>query len=170
MKVINQILSSISLLPTFCPAQTVQDALICKGMKFRVIELDASTRTANEAAEAISCEIAQIVKSLIFYTKDESNPILVLASGINRVNEETIARILGQKISKADAHYVREVTGFVIGGVPPIGHKQKIKTFIDEDLLQYEEIWAAAGTPNAVFNLKSIDIQKLTDGEVISVI
>ncbi len=150
-------------------AQSVQDFLSKQGLIFKVIELLASTRTANEAAATIGCEVAQIVKSLIFRTKETNRPILVLASGVNRVNEKTIEKEVGEKIEKADADFTREVTGFAIGGVPPVGHKQPIDTLIDEDLLKFEELWAAAGTSNAVFSLHSSDLENLTDGKVISI-
>lgn len=150
-------------------AQSVQDALTKKGLTLKVIELPASTRTAQEAAQAIGCEVAQIVKSLIFKTAVSKQPILVLASGPNRVNEKTIAKHAGQEIEKADADFTREVTGFAIGGIPPIGHAQKIQTFIDEDLLKYKEVWAAAGTPHAVFCLESAMLEDLTDGTVIAI-
>lgn len=100
-------------------AQNVQDALSKKGLSFKVVELAASTRTANDAAATIGCEVAQIIKSLIFRTRDTHRPILVLASGVNRVNEKTIEMQLGEKITKADADFTREVTGFAIGGIPP---------------------------------------------------
>lgn len=150
-------------------AQSVQDALSKKGIEAKVVELPASTRTAEDAAKAIGCQVAQITKSLIFRTKHTSKPILVLASGINRVNEKTIARAIGEEIVKADADFTREVTGFAIGGIPPIGHKQKIDTYIDKDLLQYKELWAAAGTPNAVFSLKSSELEDLTGGTIIAI-
>lgn len=150
-------------------AQSVQDVLAEKGMKFKVVELSASTRTANDAAAALGCEVAQIVKSLIFRTQETNKPILILASGINRVNEKMIEAQMGEKIVKADADFAREVTGFAIGGVPPVGHKQHLETFIDGDLFQYEELWAAAGTPNAVFNFHSADLEVLTGGKVIAV-
>lgn len=150
-------------------AQSVQDALAEKGVEFKVVELSASTRTAQEAADTIGCEVAQIIKSLVFRTKETNKPILVLASGVNRVNEKTIEKYAGEKITKADADFTREKTGFVIGGVPPLGHKQKIETFIDEDLLKYEILWAAAGTPNAVFDLHSAELGELTNGKVISI-
>ena len=150
-------------------AQNVQDALAQKGIKFKVVELSASTRTAQEAANTIGCEVAQIVKSLLFCTKETNKPILVLASGVNRVNEKTIEKQTGEKIIKADADFTREKTGFAIGGVPPVGHKQIIETFIDEDLLKYETLWAAAGTPNAVFDLHSADLARLTNGKIVSI-
>ena len=150
-------------------AQSVQNALDQKGIQTTVIELPASTRTAQDAAQTIGCKIEQIVKSLVFKTKDGNTPIIVLASGPNRVNESMIESIIGEKITKADADFVREVTGFAIGGIPPVGHKQSIKTFIDEDLMKYEELWAAAGTPNAVFCLKNSDLQSLTNGIIVAV-
>lgn len=151
-------------------AQSVQDALAEKGLEFEVLELSSSTRTANDAAATIGCEVAQIVKTLLFRTRESKQPVLILASGVNRVNEKTIEKIIGEAIIKADADFTREVTGFAIGGVPPIGHKQKIShILIDEDLLKFEKLWAAAGTPNAVFSLHSRDLQDLIDGKVCSV-
>ena len=150
-------------------AQSVQDVLSKKGIDAKVIELPASTRTAIDAAKTIGCEVAQIVKSLIFRTKHTNKPILVLASGSNRVDEKLIAQAAGEEIVKADADFTREVTGFAIGGIPPVGHTQKIETFIDEDLLKLEELWAAAGTPNAVFNLDPAVLASLTEGKVIAI-
>lgn len=151
-------------------AQSVQDVLSKKGLTLEVLELSSSTRTANDAAATIGCEVAQIIKSLLFCSKQSKQPILILVSGINRVNEKTIEKIIGEAIIKADADFTREITGFAIGGVPPMGHKQKIKNIlIDEDLLKFEKLWAAAGTPNAVFSLHSRDIENLTDGKVCSI-
>ena len=151
-------------------AQSIQDVLSAKGMTAEVIELPSSTRTANDAAATIGCEVAQIIKSLLFRSAETSQPVLILASGVNRVNEKTIEKWLGEKIVKADADFTREATGFAIGGVPPVGHKKEIKNiFIDEDLLQFEILWAAAGTPNAVFSLQSKDIENLTGGKIISI-
>lgn len=150
-------------------AKSVQEALTRHGVHARVVELPASTRTAIDAASAIGCTVAEIVKSLIFRTKESGKAVLVLASGVNRVSEKAIQKALGEEIVKADADFVREVTGFAIGGVPPIGHKEQIQTFIDEDLLQFKEVWAAAGTPNAVFNLPSDRLVELTKGRAISI-
>lgn len=150
-------------------AQKVQDILAQKGIHFTVVELSASTRTAQEAATAIGCSVAQIVKSLLFKTKTTGEPILILASGPNRVNEKIIETYLGDQLVKADADFVRDITGFAIGGIPPVGHKQALKTFIDKNLLQFDELWAAAGTPHAVFKLKAADLQPLTNGTVVSV-
>lgn len=151
-------------------AQSVQDILADMGLDFKVVELSQSTRTAQEAADSIGCEVAQIAKSLIFMTKTTQRPVLVLASGVNRVNEKAIAKLIGEKITKANADQTREITGFAIGGIPPVGHQQDIELiFIDEDLLSFESLWAAAGTPNAVFNLKGKDLLTITQGKVVSV-
>jgi len=150
-------------------AQSVQNVLDQKGIKTKVLELPSSTRTAQDAANTIGCKIEQIVKSLIFKTKDTNRPILVLASGPNRVNEKMIEEVVGQIIIKADADFTREVTGFAIGGIPPVGHKQFIRTLIDEDLMNFDELWAAAGTPNAVFCLNKHDLASLTNGQIIAV-
>lgn len=151
-------------------AQSVQDALAQQGIECTVVEFPASTRTAIEAAAAIGCNVAQIVKSLIFKTKETEKPVLVLASGPNRVDEKIIESFVGEKIIKADADFTREVTGFAIGGIPPIGHKQEIPfIFIDEDLLKWNDVWAAAGTPNAVFNLQIQDLLIMTRGKVIEI-
>ncbi len=150
-------------------AQRVQKSLSQRGENFKITKVPEGARTAQDAATALGCEIAQIVKSLIFCTKETRQPILVLTSGINRVNEKIISEHLGETIIKADADFTREVTGYAIGGIPPVGHKVIIRTFIDKDLLQFDELWAAAGTPHAVFNLKSAELQKLTNGTMINV-
>ncbi|MBU4227138.1 YbaK/EbsC family protein, partial [bacterium] len=118
-------------------AQKIQSVLAQFGLELTVIELTESTRTSKDAAEAIGCEIAQIAKSLIFKGKRTQKPILVVASGANRVNENKIQEYVGEEIEKAEAVFVLEHTGFVIGGVPPIGHLTYIKPFIDECLLKY---------------------------------
>lgn len=150
-------------------AQSIQEALASKGLECNVLVLSESTRTASDAALTIGCNVAQIVKSLIFKTKHTGKPVLILASGANRVKEKVIESHVGEKITKADADFTREVTGFAIGGIPPMGHKQIIAhIFIDEDLLKFDNVWAAAGTPNAVFNLQSKNLLELTAGKVIS--
>lgn len=134
-----------------------------------MVEHAESTRTAQEAADRAGCELGQIVKSLIFRGKASGKPILVLTSGANRVDEKHIGSYAGETISRADADFVRAVTGYAIGGVPPIGHTEKMETYIDEDFLSYPTIWAAAGTPNAIFELKTEDLQKMTGGKVAQV-
>ena len=150
-------------------AQKIQDLLNLLGYNYTVIEHAESTRTAQEAADRAGCELGQIVKSLIFKGKETGKPILVLTSGANRVDEKRISEYAGEPIGRADADFVRAVTGFAIGGVPPVGHLQKMETYIDEDFLPYETIWAAAGTPNAIFELKTPDLQKMTAGRVVKV-
>ena len=150
-------------------AQKIQDQLKSLGYDYTVIEHAESTRTAQEAAERAGCELGQIVKSLIFQGKETGKPILVLTSGSNRVDEKRISEYAGEAIGRADADFVRTVTGFAIGGVPPIGHAQRMETYLDEDFLQYPTIWAAAGTPNAIFELKTEDLQNMTGGRVVRV-
>ena len=150
-------------------AQSVQDVLNSKHIQIKVVELPASTRTAEEAASAIGCTVSQIVKSLVFKTKSTNKPVLVLASGVNRVNEKLVSQAVGEVIAKADADFTREVTGFAIGGIPPVGHKQPIPTYIDEELMHHQEIWAAAGTPHAVFSLNPQQLILLTEGTLLSV-
>jgi prolyl-tRNA editing enzyme YbaK/EbsC (Cys-tRNA(Pro) deacylase) len=150
-------------------ARRVQQALHELGFLLEVVELPDSTRTAVEAAQAIGCQVGQIVKSLIFKTKRTGRPVLVIASGSNRVNEKVIKELIGEPLGKADAAFVRQQTGFAIGGVSPVGHIQELQTFIDQDLLQYEEIWAAAGTPHAVFCLAPDNLVNMTGGVVVHI-
>jgi prolyl-tRNA editing enzyme YbaK/EbsC (Cys-tRNA(Pro) deacylase) len=150
-------------------AQKVQDALHAAGMPYQVVELPQTTRTSQEAAQAVGCQVAQIVKSLVFKTKTSNKAILVLASGANRVDETRLKELLGEPVEKPDADFVRQKTGFVIGGVPPLAHSEKLRTYIDEDLLSFDKIWAAGGTPFAVFQLESKDLQALTGGQVVNI-
>ena len=156
-------------MPLSSSAHKVQEALNAIGIQLEVIELPDSTRTSQEAAQALGCQVGQIAKSVIFRTLISQNPILVIASGSNRVNEKIMESLIGEEIGKADADFVRLHTGFVIGGVPPLGHAEQLKTFIDQDLLQYPEIWAAAGTPHAVFRLAPSDLLRMTGAKVIRV-
>ena len=156
-------------MPLSPSAQKIQDLLHSLGYSYTVIEHAESTRTAQEAADRAGCALGQIVKSLIFKGKESGKPILVLTSGANRVDEKRISGYAGEPIGKADADFARTVTGFVIGGVPPIGHLQKMETYIDEDFLGYPTIWAAAGTPNAIFELKTADLPIMTGGKVVTV-
>ena len=146
-------------------AKKVQEFFQQKGFSFKVKEVSNSARTAQEAADSIGCSAAQIAKSLIFKDIDSGKPILIIASGINRVSTQKIESAAGLKIKKANAKFVRENTGFAIGGVPPAGHIKRLKTYLDTDLKKYDVIWAAAGTPFAVFKLKPDDLQILTDGQ-----
>jgi prolyl-tRNA editing enzyme YbaK/EbsC (Cys-tRNA(Pro) deacylase) len=157
---------SSSLSPS---AQKVQAALAARGFTLQVVELPQSTRTSAEAAAAAGCTVGQIAKSIVFRAAKSHRPVLVLTSGANRVSEGAVAALLGEPLAKADADFVRARTGFVIGGVPPVGHAESLITFIDEDLLQFAEIWAAAGTPNAVFRLTPEELVRLTEGKVAKV-
>ncbi len=150
-------------------AQKIQDLLNSLGHDYTVVEHAESTRTAQEAADRAGCALGQIVKSLVFRGKTSGKPILVLTSGANRVDEKRIAEYTGESIGRAEADFVRSVTGFAIGGIPPIGHQQKMQTYLDEDFLQYPMVWAAAGTPNAIFELKTDDLRKMTDAQVVKV-
>jgi len=150
-------------------AQKIQDLLNSLGYRYTVIEHAESTRTAQEAAIRASCELGQIVKSLIFRGITSDKPILVLTSGANRVDEKLIGEYAGEPIGRADADFVRAVTGFAIGGVPPLGHNEKMETYLDQDFQQYATIWAAAGTPNSIFEMKTEDLQKMTGGKIITV-
>jgi prolyl-tRNA editing enzyme YbaK/EbsC (Cys-tRNA(Pro) deacylase) len=153
----------------YASAKKVQDSLNSQGFQCQVVELPQITRTAREAAKAIGCRVEQIAKSLVFRRVNTNKPILVVASGSNRVNENRLGEQVSEPVEIADADYTRERTGFVIGGVPPIGHVERLETFLDEDLLQYDKIWAAAGHPHAVFRLTPSDLVKMTEGQVISI-
>lgn len=151
---------------TAASALKVQDIL---GGRFEVMEFDASTRTSAEAAAAIGCTVAQIAKSIIFRAESSGRPVLVVASGPNRVDEKKVAQLIGEPIGRADADFVREATGFAIGGVPPVGHATQPLVLIDASLQAMTVIWAAGGTPNAVFRLTPGDLVTLTGGRVADV-
>ncbi len=147
-------------------ARRVQEALAAQGFAFEVREFPDSTRTSAEAAAAIGCSVAQIAKSLVFRGAQSGKAVLIVDSGANRVDPAKAEALLGEAIKRADADFVREATGFAIGGVPPLGHDRPLVTLIDEDLLAFEEVWAAAGTPNAVFRLSPKDLGDLTGGRI----
>lgn len=150
-------------------ARKVQESLRAIGYDFTVIEFAESTRTAQEAAQRAGCALGQIVKSLIFKGTQSGKPILVLTSGANRVDERLISEYAGEPIGRAPADFVRAVTGFAIGGVPPAGHLQKMETYVDEDFLQYETVWAAAGTPNAIFELTPQALLDMSGGKAAKI-
>lgn len=150
-------------------AKRVQDVLHDKGVDCEVKEFPASTRTARDAAEAIGCQLGQIAKSIVFKAGVNEDAVLVIASGSIRINEKKIQNLVGQPVKKADAKFVREKTGFAIGGVPPVGHIEKPVIIIDETLNDFDIIWAAAGTPTAVFKLRFEQLKKITNGIVGSV-
>lgn len=145
----------------------VRAALAAAGSSAEVVELAATARTSADAAAAIGCTVAQIAKSLVFRAAS-GRPVLVIASGANRVDEAKVAAALGEAIGKADAAFVREKTGFAIGGVPPIAHDVPPHVFLDEDLAALEPIWAAAGHPHAVFRTSFAELCRLTRGRVIA--
>src|SRR5437016_4800855 len=149
-------------------AQRVQEILQNLNLPISVVEFSETTRTSQEAANAIGCDIAQIAKTLIFKKKKTQEPVCIIASGQNRVDEKKIEQYVGEAVEKPDAQYVLHYTGFAIGGVSPIGFEFSIKPFIDEDLMKYETVWAAAGTPNSVFKISSKDLVAITKGQVIS--
>jgi len=150
-------------------AQKIQDALIALGYHLIVLESEIPTRTAQQAADRVGCKLGQITKSLIFKGHISGKPILVLTSGENRVDEACISQYAGEPIERADPEFVRSMTGFAIGGVPPIAHAQPMDSYVDEDLLQYETIWAAAGTPNSLFELTPAALKTMTGGRIVRV-
>jgi prolyl-tRNA editing enzyme YbaK/EbsC (Cys-tRNA(Pro) deacylase) len=141
-------------------------ALAAHGMADRVVQMAATTRSAAEAAAAIGCGISQIAKSLVFRTRQGGQPVLVVACGSNRVDEARLAALLGEPVQRPDATFVRDATGYAIGGVPPFAHARPLRTLIDRDLLALDPIWAAAGTPFAVFRVSPDELLTLTGGEV----
>jgi prolyl-tRNA editing enzyme YbaK/EbsC (Cys-tRNA(Pro) deacylase) len=146
-------------------ARRVQDFISAKGFSFNVKELPGSTRTAQEAADSIGCAVSQIAKSLVFKEKKSSRPVLIIASGTNRVDIHKIETATGWQLGRADGKYVKETVGFAIGGIPPVAHNQPLETLLDPDLKNYDTIWAAAGTPFAVFELTPGDLESLTSGK-----
>lgn len=135
------------------------------GISLKIIRLSSSTHTALEAAQVVGCQVAQIAKSIVFKTYS-GKPVLVIASGVNKVDEEKLAKILKEKVQKADADFVKENTGYVIGGIPPFGHIRPIKTFIDKDLFSFSEIWAAGGDEFSVFKISPFELKLITKGKV----
>jgi prolyl-tRNA editing enzyme YbaK/EbsC (Cys-tRNA(Pro) deacylase) len=150
-------------------ARRVQAALDGLGLSLQVVELPASTRTAAEAAAAVGAQVGQIVKSLLLRGQSSGLPYLILTSGSNRLDLQRASALAGEPVALAKPEFVREQTGFSIGGVPPLGHLQPIRTWIDRDLMAHDVIWAAAGTPNAVFRLTGEQLLRMTAGELADV-
>ena len=149
-------------------AKKVAEAAQSLGLDIAIQEFEVSSRTAEDAANAVGCPVAQIVKSLLFLVNGQ--PTMVLVSGANRLDEKKLAAVCGvgkKKIKRSNADLARDVTGFAIGGVPPFGHKNKLPTYIDQDFLQFDIIWAAGGTPNAVFPISPDDLIRVTEGVVV---
>jgi prolyl-tRNA editing enzyme YbaK/EbsC (Cys-tRNA(Pro) deacylase) len=150
-------------------ARRVQEALVGAGIPARILQLPQSARTASDAAIAIGCQVEQIAKSLVFRRADTNRPVLIVASGPNRVDERLASSYLNASIAKADADFVRSSTGFAIGGVPPLGHGPSLETLIDRDLLRFDTIWAAAGTPYAVFSIDPRQLVRATGARVLPI-
>lgn len=149
--------------------ERVATALHEHGIDREIITFDTSTRTAADAAAALGCDVAQIVKSLVFRGATSDRPVLVVASGAGRVDETLVAEAVGEPIAKADAAFVRDRTGFAIGGVAPLGHREPPIVVVDEDLLALDVLWAAAGAPNAVFTLAPDELVQISGGKVARV-
>lgn len=149
--------------------QKIQDLLHEYDLEIKVIEFKELVRTSKETADLIGCEVGQIAKTLIFKNKKTKKPICVILSGKNRLDESKIVKHLGQEVEKPDAHFIVEHTKFIIGGIPPMGYPLDDQPLIDEDLMRYKEIWAAAGTPYAVFRIAPQDLLKITDAKVVEI-
>ena len=147
----------------------VQEALAAAGGGHTVVALEQSARTSAEAASAVGCKVDQIAKSLVFRGQQSQRAVLVITSGANRVDERKVAALIAEPVGRADAEFVRQRTGFAIGGVAPVAHAEPLVILIDEDLLRWPEIWAAAGHPNTVFKLTPDDLMRLTGGRVATV-
>lgn len=149
-------------------ARKVAGAALDRGLTIEVVEFDETTRTAPDAANAIGCQVAQIVKSLIFIANGE--PVVALVSGANRLDERKLAALRGisrKKVKRPDADTAKTITGFSIGGVPPFGHTSALPVYVDEDLTRFDVVWAAAGTPFAVFSITPADLLQASHGTVV---
>lgn len=147
--------------------ERVREALRQAGHEDRLIAFPASTRTAAEAAAAVGCAVAQIAKSIVL--RAGGTPVLVIASGANRVNSAKVAALIGKPVERPDAAWVRQVTGFAIGGVAPVGHLTRPVVLVDEDLADLDPIWAAAGAPNTVFRTRFADLVRISGGRAADV-
>lgn len=150
-------------------SQRVEAAARAMGLDVRIVTHTQSTRTADEAASVCGCAVGQIVKSLVFKGKDSGRPYLLLVSGANRVNEKGVAATIGEALSRPDAQFVRDATGFAIGGVPPLGHATALATYLDADLMAYDTVWAAAGTPDSMFAVAPGRLADATGAMVVKV-
>ena len=148
----------------------VIDAFKQKGIEIDILNLDVSTKTSQEAADAVGCDIEQIAKSIVFFESIQNKLVQIFISGPNKVNLESFQNQTNLRIEKADAEYVRESTGFAIGGVAPLGHKNRPLYFIDETLIDFHEVWCAAGTPSSLFKLKTEDLIKTTEAKILNII
>lgn len=151
--------------PLSATAQRVQDALAAAGIAATITEHDVPARTSAEAAVVLRCDVGQIAKSLVFRAASGAG-VLVIASGAHRVDEARIAALVGEPIGKADAAYVRQVTGYAIGGIPPLAHAQRLRTYVDRNLLAFQTVYAAGGTPHALFPIAPDDLVRVSGGVV----
>jgi len=153
------------------PAESkkIQNWLKNRGFDYQVIMLEDSARSAKEAADALKCQVEQIAKSIVLRAEKSNKPVLAIVGGANKIDMEKLSLMVGEKVVKADADYVKEVSGFSIGGIPPIGHKNKMNVFIDEELNKQKFVWAAAGNPKAVFRLTPDDLAAMTQGKVAKI-
>lgn len=150
-------------------ARRVQLAADALGLEIAINLLEESTRTAEEAAAACGCSVAQIIKSLIFRSQSSGAPLLFLVSGANRVHEKRTGQRIGETLARADADFVRTTTGYAIGGVPPFGHATRIATYVDKTLLEADLVWAAAGTPRSLFSINPRALVEKTNPVIIDV-
>ncbi len=150
-------------------AQRFHQAALQAGLDIEIMDMPDSTRTAQEAAAACGCGVGQIVKSLVFSGRTSKSPYLLLVSGENRVNVDATAKIIGEPLDRPDADYVRAYTGYAIGGIPPLGFDAPIKTWIDKDLLQYDRVFAAAGTPRCIFGADPQALARAANAQTITV-
>ena len=148
----------------------VVEAFKEKGIEIEILNLDVSTKTSQEAADAVNCDIKQIAKSIVFFESIQKKLVQIFVSGPNRVNLKSFENQTNLTIEKADADYVRESTGFAIGGVAPLGHKIKPLYFFDNTLVDFDEVWCAAGTPSSLFKLKTKDLLKVTQAKILNII
>jgi prolyl-tRNA editing enzyme YbaK/EbsC (Cys-tRNA(Pro) deacylase) len=154
--------------PLSASAQRVQHALDAAQVATKIVEYDAPARTSAEAAVVLGCSVAQIAKSLVF-KRASGSPILVIASGANRVDEKKVSALVGEPIGRADAAFVRECTGYAIGGIPPLGHIRALDALIDRELLRFDVVYAAGGTPHAMFPLSPAELVRVASGRVADV-
>lgn len=150
-------------------SQKIQDFLSKQNLSLKILEFQATTKTSADAAKQIGCQVEQIAKSLIFQKQNSSELILIVASGSNRVDIKKIEKIINDKIKQADPTIIKKETGFAIGGIPPFAHNKKITTILDQDIKNYDEIWAAAGTPNSVLSLTPKLLQELTQSKFYNI-
>ena len=148
----------------------VVEAFKEKGIEIEILNLDVSTKTSQEAADAVNCDIKQIAKSIVFFESIQKKLVQIFVSGPNRVNLKSFENQTNLTIEKADADYVRESTGFAIGGVAPLGHKIKPLYFFDNTLVDFDEVWCAAGTPSSLFKLKTKDLLNVTEAKILNII